>query len=89
MVVRAEVCVAEIACGFRECEQIIERAMLAGNRDQRKVHTEFHGGLCLPERRHQREIEPTVEQSGRLLVNEARLDLDVGPPSAKLHEHWR
>ena len=42
MVVRAEVRVTEIACGFREREQIIERALLACERDQRKVYTELH-----------------------------------------------
>ena len=44
MVVRAEVRVTEIACGFREREQIIERALLARERDQRKVYTEVHLG---------------------------------------------
>jgi hypothetical protein len=43
----------------------------------------------LAERRHQREIEPTIKQSGRLLVNEASLDLYLGPPSAKLHKDRR
>ena len=42
MVVRAEVRVTEIACGLREREQIIERALLACERDQRKVYTELH-----------------------------------------------
>ena len=42
MVVRAEVRVTEIACGFREREQIVQRALLACERDQRKVDTELH-----------------------------------------------
>jgi hypothetical protein len=42
MVVHAQVRVAQIACGFREREQIVERASLALERDQWKVYTEFH-----------------------------------------------
>jgi hypothetical protein len=44
MVVRAEVRVAEIACRFRERQQIVERLSLACDRDQRKVNTELHVG---------------------------------------------
>ena len=46
MVVRAEVCVTEIARRFREREQVVERALLAHERDQRKVDTELHSATC-------------------------------------------
>ena len=42
MVIRAEVRVTEIASGLREREQIIERALLACDRGQRKVYTKLH-----------------------------------------------
>jgi hypothetical protein len=42
MVVHAEVCVTEIVRSFRDREQIIERALLAYERDQRKVYAELH-----------------------------------------------
>ena len=59
MVVRAEVRVPEIACRFREREQISERALLARERDQRKVYTELHvspspGRLLRERQRHRR-----------------------------------
>ena len=46
MVVRAEVRVAEIAGGIREREQIVERALLALERDQWEVDAEFHRGTA-------------------------------------------
>ena len=42
MVVRAEVCVTEIVRRFRERDQVVERALLAHERDERKVYTELH-----------------------------------------------
>jgi hypothetical protein len=44
MIVRAEVRVTEIAGRAREREQVIERAFLACDRDQRQVYTELHLG---------------------------------------------
>src|ERR1700683_2849674 len=45
MVVRTKVRVTEVACGFREPAQVIERALLACERDQRKMYTELHVSL--------------------------------------------
>ena len=46
MVVHAKVGVAEIAGRLREREQIVQRALLALERDQREVDTEFHAATC-------------------------------------------
>lgn len=47
MVVRTEVRVTQIAGGFREGDQIIQRALFACERDQRKVYAELHSARNL------------------------------------------
>ena len=42
MVVHAKVRVTELVRSFREREQIIQRALLVSERDERKMGAEFH-----------------------------------------------
>ena len=71
MVIHAEVRVTQVACRLRERDQIAERPVLTGERDERKVGTELHpvtgslSGVHNDNEWRRREIEPAEESDRR------------------------
>jgi hypothetical protein len=60
MVVRTEMRVTEIRCGLGERDQVVERARLARERDQRKMDAELHLNPRAPDSSYCRQDEHAV-----------------------------
>src|ERR1700733_2165592 len=76
MVIRTKVRVTEIPRGLGEHEQIVERALLACERDQRKMDAELH----LPAWRDSREWQPS-ERLPAHSCSQQRSSSPLTPPS--------